>query len=472
MQRAAPIALVLAIGCTGANPKFDEDARGPSTGSTPGDPTSLGPTSLGTVTSTFSTSNGPSAEEDTSQGVGPDPVVEFVDDAWHGEFGAAAENESMEWTDSSVQLSGSQNLGIFVSRVFDGGASRSWTSLSWTPRAAYGIALPRPSAWDAMQYPEGAIMVEELELLLHLDDGPWNNGDPVLDSAAHQRDGTWWGSPASTSPGRFRNALFNGPDGAHVNVLDPVQPGEGPFTWTLWYRGKGCTNSTFVALDPVVEEAGVTQSTFMMCAITAQCGGLGRVFVNFNASIRYCGVARIDDGAWHHIALRRRVDGSGQHTTVFVDGQPQQPVLNGAPTSSATVTDVAVHPTAQTPEEFTVAGGNEVIHPGEGEFDEVALWNRDLDDEEVQALYYRGARWARFQVRACEDPDCTDAEFVGPASDAMQAFFDPGPTAGHTIDTSDLQLVGRYVQYRFTLERDEGVPSPAIEQVRLVGVLE
>jgi hypothetical protein len=48
--------------------------------------------------------------------------------------------------------------------------------------------------------------------------------------------------------------------------------------------------------------------------------------------------------------------------------------------------------------------------------DEVAIWSRELNTNEIQELYRRGANRIKFQTRACTTADCSDnPTWLGPA---------------------------------------------------------
>ena len=75
--------------------------------------------------------------------------------------------------------------------------------------------------------------------------------------------------------------------------------------------------------------------------------------------------------------------------------------------------------------------------PASGSFDEVAVWRRALDDDELRALWLRGMRRLGLQVRTCEQPDCgddppffgdTQGPFVDTVQDGPQTSFDFGPS--------------------------------------------
>lgn len=474
MHRVGLIGFSLAtLGCVRLNPSFDE--RQTDSGSASGGVMSSTGVASASASRTggSSTSDAPSTTEvDTTESTATTlQAVEFTDQTWEGEFAEAEGLGPLDWLADSIQLPPSVDVGRLESRIFDAGSDAVWSELRWTPRAPYGTPLQLPVGDEDVSYPAGNTGLAALEFLAHLDAGPFANNDVVAD-ATGQYEAAWLGSSTANIPGVFQRALGhtddNDTDAFRIELTEAVEPGMGPFTWTLWYRSESCAGTIMLALDasPGAKETGLY---FMSCGGNGECLNTGsRYALAFirgpgDPLAQVCSDVPIDDGVWHHLALRRQVNNEGQVLEMFVDGR-----LAGG-RSFPVVTDVSVHLDAVVQENFTLAGGNEGIHSGAGEYDEFALWNRALSTEEVENLYNRGALSARFQVRACSSADCSDAAFVGPGDDLMSGYIDPGPQFAHAIDLSTLDLRGRYIQYRFQLRRRLGAPSPAIEAVTVAG---
>lgn len=489
-MRRLPLALsLLAASCLGLNGQFDKaqtegnSAGGGGVSSTGSSSGSSNNSASGTATSTSSGAASSSTTSSSStETQGTSVLVEFTDDAWEGEFAEAEDPGPLEWVAGSMQLPGTSDEGILESRVFDAGDETAWVELRWSPRAPYQtpLELPRDDVEDT--YPSGNTSVEALEFLAHLDDGPFLDGNMVRD-ATQLRHGRWTGAPTGASAleieGVFGSGLHHGDDNPtdayRIDLANPVEPGTGPFTWTVWYRSESCAGLYMFALDSIDVDPTNTGLYFMGC------GGAGTYCLDDDPShavgflrapgqpspVRVCSDVSIDDGRWHHLALRRQVFGTGQNVQIFVDGR----MAGGTPAVVAEITDVSVHLGAPEPEDFTLAGGNAGPYSGAGDYDEFAMWNRALETEEIEGMYRRGALVARFQVRACDESDCSDHDFEGPGGDDIEAgYVDPGLQAGHAIDLSSLGLRGRYVQYRFLLRRPASELSPAIEAVTVTGI--
>lgn len=102
----------------------------------------------------------------------------------------------------------------------------------------------------------------------------------------------------------------------------------------------------------------------------------------------------------------------------------------------------------------------------EGYIDEVSLWSRPLEKEEVLALYERGQTSVDYQIRFCEQDDCSDGVFVGPGSDPNKYFNEK---ANKSANISDHDLTGfnqkKFIQYRAILRSENDNYSPMIQGV-------
>lgn len=470
MRPLPPLASLLAItSCVRLNPSYDEHQ-------TDGDSASGGVLSSSSGVSGTGTATTAVAPTSTAVDTGEDTqtlpqAVEFTDQAWEGEFAEAEGLGPVDWIEASVQLLPASDSGTLQSRIFDAGSNVLWSELRWKPRAPYDVSLQLPVGNEDVSYPTGNTGLAALEFLAHLDAGPFADNDVVAD-ATGLHDAVWVGAPSTNIPGVFQRGLEhtddNDTDALRIELSEAIEPGLGPFTWTLWYRSGSCAGMNMLALDALPNAPG-TGLYFMACGGNGECENVGsRYAIAYiqgpdDLLAQVCSDVPIDDEVWHHLALRRELNDAGQDLAMFVDGR------RAGGRSFPEVTDVSVHLEAEFQEIFTLAGGNEGIHSGAGAYDEFALWNRALSDQELENLYNRGALSARFQVRVCSEADCSDGAFVGPGDDLDSGYVDPGPQFGHAIDLSELDLRGRYVQYRFQLRRPISAPSPAIEAVTVSG---
>jgi hypothetical protein len=169
----------------------------------------------------------------------------------------------------------------------------------------------------------------------------------------------------------------------------------------------------------------------------------------------YCGVAAINDGAWHHLAIVKRGHAQARLRT-FVDGVldgPEVVASFAAPFSVVSGSELAVG---------ALSGGS---FQAEGDFDEVLAFRRALGDDEIRGLYTRSSVGLSLRVRTCGDATCSgDPPFVGPGG-GEGPFVDPD---GASAPPSSLALTlprARYVQYEVTFDALTTRVSPELFSV-------
>lgn len=165
------------------------------------------------------------------------------------------------------------------------------------------------------------------------------------------------------------------------------------------------------------------------------------------------------NGQWHHIVGRYH---RGENTAqLYVDGDLKGTVtlnpnecLSDTPTSHPPILGASSHYSGSRLNFYT------------GDIDEVALYSRALSAGEIQERYERGARNIRTQVRACNNPLCSDGTFVGPSGGAGDYYDENDNTAltPPNIAITNLQN-GRYFQYKTIFSGIAGAQMPAISNI-------
>ncbi len=460
------------VGDAGSN--SGSDGSGPSGGSfttgseTSGETTDADPTTTETASATNST---------TSEPAGP---VEFIDDELVGEFGAG-ELGRLEYTEGRLRLAELEVTGTFTSRVFDAGAPVQWQTLSWQPDGPYGKALPNEGQAEA-GYVDGVDMAENI-LLMHFDEsGDLPPGTMIADRSGRGNDGWIFGGGGTSSQavaGLFGQAIDDSVD-TYVTIppgLPDFDFGTGGFTWALWFRyNHACpTNNVFMGIDDVVGGGdtephlwlGCTTSDWDECPGTVNeprsAGVLRAVHDNSMDGVFYCGPGGYNDNDWHHMAI---VKTGHAPTTVdlYVDGQVVQSV-------SGTFTA----PIDMDAEEgdFGIGGFSGATYPSFGVFDDAAIWRRALSEDEVRAVYRRGALRVQVEVRVCDMEACADEPaFVGGAGlQPGSSFTDPSEALSPGTELSiDGLPAARYAQYRLSFTTDApDFASPTLAAVALRG---
>ncbi|HEU4534383.1 MAG TPA: LamG domain-containing protein, partial [Polyangiaceae bacterium] len=396
----------------------------------------------------------------------------FSDRGLEGQFGAGT-FDGAAWQGDRLALGAGRASGRFVSRVFDAGGPATWGTIAWEPGAPYRKPLPGAGGRDAT-YRAGQVFMAENVLLLHFDE--------ITAGALAPIDASGRGHPvivagAGTSAvGPFGPALNDDLGDyvyAPIAAASPLNFGTSDFTWAVWVKTtQACPpespplgNRVHVGAEDI--GAGRTHFWLGCTSITGNCpdaDGTGRAGGTFctrdggvDACVNFCGRTVINDGAWHHVAVVKRGHAPGA-VRLFVDGAPDLAVPDRPFSFPVPVEfDPGI--------EFAVGGFSENRFPSAGAFDEVAIFRRALGDDEIGALYRRGALGLALRVRACAQPDCSDAAFLGPAG-AASAYLDA--TEGRP-PTEPSALRGlppaRYFQYEAAFESTAPGVSPELYAV-------
>jgi hypothetical protein len=444
------------------------------TGSSTTTDSSTGPGNTSTVTgspTTASVSTTSSSDGTSTDGTGDIPQSVFRDDELDGEFGAGT-MDGVEWANGRLRLMEGNTSGTFVSRVFDANALMTWQTLSWDPDAPYGKPLPDDAGAES-GYPAGGIDMLTNILLLHLDgEGPFGDGVTIGDASGRGNDGTIVssGGTSASVAGVFAAAM-NDSFEAYVSIptagTQDFDFGTDNFSWSLWFQfDHACaTNNVFMGIDDAANEN--TPHLWMGCSsFDGDCSGVPHPSGTFTSEhqnpddgLGMCIDQDVGDGLWHHLAVT--TEGHPSTTLrMYLDGQKGFEGTGDFFSSILMVNN----------SDFGVGGFSRGTYPSESYLDEVAIWRRKLEDDEVAELYRRGVAILRLQVRVCTQPDCSDdPDFVGgPTMQADDWFLDPATalSPGTELDLTGLPA-GRYVQYRIEVSGAASVAGPALAAVTI-----
>ncbi|WP_428264641.1 LamG-like jellyroll fold domain-containing protein [Haliangium sp.] len=410
----------------------------------------------------------------------------LVDGVSGCDFGAGDFVGTRFATGSGVTLSDGRDSGEFVSRVFDSGESGTvWSSLTWATDGPHGVPLPDDGAGEDGYLRDGADMADNV-LLLHLEDGAISPGRQLVDSSGRGNRPVLTSTASDElvgADGRFGRALIDTLDSHFYIDIDPTGSpavgddfgfGEGGFTWALWLEtGQDCSdNRVYMGAEGYGVDGyihmwlGCNSGDAPWCAPGSPGGRVGGFITSAQEIEDYgvgvCGLSQINDDAWHHIALVKAghapatvslyVDGAVEFSEEFSFGQPFQ----------------FAEPVRFIIGSFGSYADDLLLYQAEGRYDELAIWRRALDAEEVAAMYRRGGLRVGFQVRACSEPGCADdPPFVGPDGSETRLYRAPSGGTGPERAVALDGVSGRYLQYRAVLESDIPDESPVLRRVAL-----
>jgi len=280
------------------------------------------------------------------------------------------------WTDSNnpVSLQRGQKYDTVIEYYENAGDQDmvlGWSSAS-TP---WRTVVP-----EAQLYPPSASS-GNLLAAYRFDESSWDGtSGEVIDASDNGRNGTAQGGantalarPAkSGDPGTCRYGIFDGSDD-YVTVSNLSNTLNSTATLTFWVRTIQSGSSTAYQSPGItgVEEAGGTDDIFW-----GWIDGSGRIGVSvandFDAEQK--STTAINDGTWHHVALTR--DASGGETRVYVDGTLES--TGSTPTGTIGNAFESIGRIEDT------GGSAEYFR---GDIDEVRIYDRVLDESDVQAVY-------------------------------------------------------------------------------------
>jgi len=319
---------------------------------------------------------------------------------------------------SFVQLNESLTSGSYESGVFDPGLIVSWNNFTFTPGLCYGCELPDGNGFES-GYGKHNVDMSGNVLLLHLDE----SSGTLFDSSGNGNDATCSGNgcPTYGSSGKFGNSLSFSTSGqddflsvsdssdlditgdiaieawtfanSFVNNPDIVTKGDFSEAYSLWYR---TTGEVSFAIDSDVNGALVSNSVLSL-------------------------------NNWHHVVVLRE----GNTRRIYIDGQ-----LDSSDTYSSAIT-TNNNPLFISTSAFGFSG----------RIDEVAVYNRSLSAEEIEARYLRGVARLNLSVRSCDDSSCIVESYV----DVSEETFD-------NLSLND----NRYFQYNVDFETDDSGVSPEL----------
>lgn len=224
----------------------------------------------------------------------------------------------------------------------------------------------------------------DIVLYLHFDEG---SGTIAYDSSGYKTNGTLVNMEGNGwTKGKFGNALqFNGKDDYVDCGGEAALAVSTAISVECWIKiGSSSAERWIETPKEVISQGGIVSKHNGSCGrgwlLTVGPSGevifaVGRGVDWWAFEVRTEGI--VNDGVWHHIVA---VD-DGRNLTIYRDGRPRS---------------VSVEPHSILSDRFPLNIGRRCYDPPafyfEGIIDEVCIYNRALDKEEVAARYKRGGK--------------------------------------------------------------------------------
>ena len=364
--------------------------------------------------------------------------------------------------------------GTYESSVSDSGVSSSeWSLISWITQLPFGKELPvsdneRLEGYSNLVESDGSSgdsdLAVDLEAMWHFNEstgGTAPGGSDYKDATGNSNDFTVDVGSVSLAKGKLGNsAKSNSGIGGDVFNFS----GNAVFTISAWFNTSISSNYFDVIRKRAIDGSGNQGWIIYVNGTTGQ--------VQFSRTLDTTEVSVTspasvgNDGKWHHAVMTY----DGAIIKAYIDGRSLGQIAD-ARALVATVSDLRF--------------GDDT--PDDGSVDEIAIWSRALDPEEISRLYQRGGNRVQTQIRICSAATCAGEPWLGPDGSAEKWFSEQHSCTGldsaglcdfnsneslalvsPQLNFSDFSGVGsglsvstgRYFQYRLLLESDDPFSTP------------
>lgn len=379
---------------------------------------------------------------------------------------------------NTVTLGVGQANGTYTSKVFDLFSGclpfNIWTGFDWQTATPYGKEIPTTNE-IAIDYPSITTgLTTGLQIYNRLNGtGTIATGVSVtstvgVNAAARNTNG----SGLAFSSGAIRSGVtFDGTD--DFLEFPYTQTNVNAYTIATWFRTTTAGNGVFV------QNRGGGPGRSLTLAIGNNPGGCaaGRVSYGIDSDAIYigkCTTNTYNNGQWRHaVGVWSGTSGTGVvagQFTIYIDGVSVAQSNTSIGSLNAPLTGLL----------NTKMGRHDAWSVNyNGSLDEVLIWNRALTATEVQQLFQRGGNNIRFQIKTCDNADCSDGTFKGPSNTTTTYFSELNNTtlpnsdgAGTVLTTSPNMLFTdfpalvvdykRFFQYQATLSTSNTTVAPIL----------
>ncbi len=365
--------------------------------------------------------------------------------------------------DKQVGGFGAGKAGIYKSKVFDSKTNKGISDgiLSWAPSGPYGIEVPSSaeSGYDSNNV--GPSFFANLEVLANFNDsGSVANGSSLAADYGRNFDASNLdGSGFQFTSGKFGNALtFDGNDD-HLVITDPALDDQplGISAWIFLNDTSGGSGGQKIIAQKT--DGGDLNGWYFEIYNNSFLR-----FVAMNGSSAYLSKStneRFPLQKWTHVAVTWDGTNNSSEVRIYIDGK----------LCTTRVTNTGGTWGSNAGNSIRIGRNTNVaqLRAFNGRMDDFMLWSRTISSSEVETLYQRGGLNAEFQVRSCDESDCSDGTFVGPSSNPSQ-HYDASHSPGLiSPETPALGTTKRYIQYKAVLSTENPAFAPTIKEVSFDG---
>lgn len=330
------------------------------------------------------------------------------------------------------------NYGEYTSPVIDSSAidGVQWNELALVPNSPYSKEL-----LDNTQA-ESAYSERNLDMSGNIGLFHFNNNLNDTSGAGITAAGEGSIGFSSTSQLGSHSLYFDGiNDRVNLNTAN-YRFQSGSFSVSGWVNASTLDNT----FDGIITTDNAAQDCSWKIARDANQRSFHFKYANSSA----INFQSVNTGEWHHYV-------------VVKTGSTAQLYFDGSLYTSATIT--ASHSCGASIATLGTYRTNEAANWFNGYLDELAIFNRALTASEVTNIYTRGMLVSQFQVRNCNDNQCSGENFVGPDGTSNTYFSE---FLNQTVGLPSFSLdneVNRYFQYKFILMTANVAYKPMISSV-------
>ncbi len=300
-----------------------------------------------------------------------------------------------------VQINISQGFfaGNFSGRIFDGLTNSTWQNISWFTELCYGCELPNNNTVERGNFLSPVNMSGNV-LLAHLNELSGNITDySIYNNTGKVRffEGTEYGAS-----GKFNTSLdFEANDSDFVNFTSPSHLSNlgSQLTLEAWVNPESFNTTTSNGFPTFIDKDTNSFSFYFDRIGTTNTANLVGLIVSSNSN-QINGNKVFDVDNWYHVVVSYNGSQVRLYTNGILDGTPVNKTGNVVSNSK----------------DLLIGSGWGAIGPGhyqyDGKIDEVAIYNRSLNAEEIKNHYLRGALRLNISVRSCDDNLCNGEIYV------------------------------------------------------------
>ena len=369
--------------------------------------------------------------------VGNHSLVGFAifEDIVQGDFEEGTYSNTVYNSSGFVQLTSGESSGSYTSQVFNNSITSVWNNISWTSSA---IGELPTEGLSETKFGSGNFNMEGVVALFHLNEENANSapgGNDFEDKSGQDHHANESGGVTFATQGKLGNSVgFDGNDDAII-LGDIEADNWEDIAISAWIKTSDTSNTQRIMGK---DQVGV-QGNFLFWF---QGGGWKYQVLDEEGNwelASYTSTAP-NDGQWHH--MLGTTDNANNKIYLYVDG-----VEVAESTFSASTLDDGQNEEIVIGADSDVGAFEQVFN---GNFDEIILFNRSLDANEVKDLYERGITQLNLSIRDCDDSLC-DGENWTDISD--------------NTSPQEFSLNNIYFQYRFMFETDDSDFTPELYNV-------